>query len=92
VLALAALVPEACLSMMTLVAGGKLDDARALQRQLNPLARSVGTLYGVAGFKAALDLMGVSGGVPREPLAPVSTEVVAEIRQQLVTLGLAVRG
>ncbi|MGE0447235.1 MAG: dihydrodipicolinate synthase family protein [Vicinamibacterales bacterium] len=92
VLALAALAPDACLRLMALVAEGHLAEARALQRQLNPLARAVGTLHGVAGFKAALDLLGLTGGAPRSPLAPVSPEVGAEIRQQMVALGLPVRG
>lgn len=92
VLALAALAPDACLRLMTLVAGGQMEEARALQRQLNPLARSVGTLHGVAGFKAALDLLGLAGGAPREPLLPVPADVVSAIRQQLGALGLPVRG
>ncbi|MGE0392901.1 MAG: dihydrodipicolinate synthase family protein [Vicinamibacterales bacterium] len=92
VLALAALAPDACLRLIALVAGGQLAEARALQRQLNPLARSVGTLHGVAGFKAALDLIGLAGGMPRAPLSPAPAEVVSEIREQLAALGLAVRG
>lgn len=92
VLALAALAPDACLRLMTLVAEGRLADARALQRQLNPLARSVGTLHGVAGFKAALDVLGLAGGVPREPLTPAPADVASEIRQQILELGLLARG
>jgi 4-hydroxy-2-oxoglutarate aldolase len=91
VLALAALAPEACLRLMALVAEGRLEEARDLQRQLNPLARSVGTLYGVAGFKAALDVMGLAGGAPRAPLTRVPADVLAEIRQQVVNLGLPAR-
>lgn len=88
VLALAALAPEACLQVMALVASGRLVEARELQRQLNPLARSVGTLHGVAGFKAALDAIGLAGGSPREPLMPVPAEVANEIRAQVASLGL----
>lgn len=91
VLALAALAPEACLRLMALVADGRLAEARALQQQLNPLARSVGTLHGVAGFKAALDALGLAGGLPREPLLPVSAEVAGEIRRQILALGLPAR-
>lgn len=92
VLALAALAPEACLRLMALVADGRLPEARALQQQLNPLARSVGTLHGVAGFKAALDALGLAGGLPREPLVPVPADVASEIRQQMRALGLPARG
>ena len=56
--------------MQALVPASRLDEARALQQRLTPLARSVGGTYGVAGLKAALDLIGYSGGVPRPPLRP----------------------
>lgn len=92
ILALAGLVPDLCLRLMALVAEGRLVEARALQRRLNPLARSVGSLYGVPGLKAALDLVGLAGGVPREPLAPAPPAVVEAIRQQCAALGLPVRG
>lgn len=91
ILALAALVPDLCFQMMEFVATGNLADARRLQQRLNPLARSVGSLYGVPGFKAALDWLGLDGGLPRLPLWPVSQAVALEIRQQLVDLGLQVR-
>ena len=64
----------------------RLDEARALQRRLMPLARSVGTAHGVPGLKAALDLIGYAGGPPRPPLRPVSSEVVEIIRRQLDAL------
>ena len=84
ILALAAILPEACVEMRALVAAGRLEEARALQRRLMPLARSVGSGYGVPGLKAALELMGFAGGAPRPPLRPVSPEIVEIIRGQLV--------
>ena len=72
--------------MMTLVTEQRLDEARALQRRLMPLARSVGSTYGVPGLKAALELIGYTGGAPRPPLRPVSSEIVDIIRGQIVTL------
>ena len=86
ILALASLVPEECVRMMTLVAEQRLVEARALQRRLMPLARSVGSTYGVPGLKAALELMGYAGGPPRPPLRPVSSEIVDIIRAQIVAL------
>lgn len=88
ILALAALVPDACNEMRALVASGRLGEARALQRRLMPLARSVGTTYGVAGLKAALDLLGLTGGLPRPPLQPVAEQAVGQIRAQLSALEL----
>ena len=86
ILALASLAPAECVSMVTLVRERRLDEATALQRRLMPLARSVGTTYGVPGLKAALELKGYAGGPPRPPLRPVSSEVVDIIRRQLDAL------
>ena len=89
ILALASLMPAECVSMMTLIREKRLDEATALQRRLMPLARSIGTTYGVPGLKAALELMGYVGGSPRPPLRPVSSEVVDIIRRQLAVLNAA---
>jgi len=89
ILALASLVPAECVLMTTLVREKRLDEANALQRRLMPLARSVGTSYGVPGLKAALELSGYAGGSPRPPLRPVSSEVVDIIRRQLTALSSA---
>lgn len=88
ILALAMLVPAECVEMRTLVAEGRLDEARALQRRLIPLAKSVGGSYGVAGLKAALDLLGLQGGRPRPPLLPASSAIVDVIRGQLADVGV----
>jgi 4-hydroxy-2-oxoglutarate aldolase len=86
ILALASLAPAECVLMTTLVGEKRLDEAAALQRRLMPLARSVGSTYGVPGLKAALELIGYAGGPPRPPLRPVSSEVVDIIRRQLAAL------
>ena len=65
-----------------------VDEARALQQRLLPLARSIGPIHGVPGLKAALDLAGFTGGTPRPPLRPVSAAVVESLRAQLSELGL----
>ena len=92
ILALAALLPDACLAMRALVQENRLDEARALQQRITPLARSVGGVYGVAGLKAALDLIGYSGGVPRPPLRPAPSHVIETISSQLAELGNGVGG
>jgi 4-hydroxy-2-oxoglutarate aldolase len=88
VVALAAIAPEECVRLRALVAEKRYDDARALQSRLMPLARSVGSAYGVPGLKAALDLLGFAGGPPRPPLRPVSSEAIDSLRSQLDALGL----
>ena len=62
-----------------LTSAGKSDDARALQRELVPLARLLGA-HGVPGLKAALNLIGWDVGVPRPPLAPASEAAGAALR------------
>ena len=86
ILALAALLPDACARMVALVRDDRLAEARALQHWVMPLARSIGGTYGVAGLKAALDLTGYTGGVPRPPLLPAPPHVVETISGQLKAL------
>ena len=88
VLALAALVPREVVSMEALLDQDRLDEARALQRRLMPLARSVGAFHGVPGLKAVLELMGFAAGPPRSPLRPVSAQTIDLLRVQLDTLGV----
>lgn len=88
VLALAGLVPELCVELVEHVRAGRVAEARQLQRRLMPLARSIGPVWAVPGLKAALDLMGLAGGVPRAPLRPVAAPAVETLRQQLSELGV----
>jgi 4-hydroxy-2-oxoglutarate aldolase len=88
ILALAALLPDACLELMTLVRDGRLDEARTLQRRLLPIAKSVGGSYGVPGLKAAIHLLGFASGPPRPPLRPAVPSTIDIIRGQLDALGV----
>jgi 4-hydroxy-2-oxoglutarate aldolase len=86
ILALAMLLPDECVRMHDLVAERRFDDALALQRQVLPLAKAVGTTHGVAGLKAALNLKGYEGGLPRPPLRPATQLVIDTITRQLQEL------
>jgi len=86
VLALAALLPDECVQMVKLVKENRIAEARALQRKVTPLARSIGGGFGITGLKAAMDLLGYSGGYPRPPLRPASKQIVDTIRGQLDAL------
>jgi 4-hydroxy-2-oxoglutarate aldolase len=88
VLALAGLVPDLCADILDHVRAGRIDEARALQRRLTPLARTIGGLHGVPALKAALDLMGFEGGLPRAPLGPTPRSVVEGLRRTLTELGV----
>jgi len=88
ILALAALVPDLCRQLLTLVGQRQLDEASTLQRELMPIAKSVGGTYGVPGLKAALHLLGFAGGPPRPPLRPAAPSIIDLIRDQLDALGV----
>ena len=88
VLAVAGAAPEICVKIFDLVKAERYAEARQWQRRLAPLAKSVGAGYGVAGLKAALDLLGYAGGEPRPPLQPIAPTGVAAIRAQLTELDL----
>jgi 4-hydroxy-2-oxoglutarate aldolase len=83
ILALSALLPDACVRLYRLVQDQQLDEARALQRQILPLARLISTGYGVPGLKAGLRLSGIDVGMPRAPLAPAPDAAVTALKNAL---------
>jgi len=86
ILALASLFPDECCRLRGLVRDNRLDNARALQRRLTPIARTIGTAHGVPALKAALDLLGYIGGPPRPPLRVAPAQVIDTLRSQLEAL------
>ena len=71
ILALGSVLPEPCVRLFELTKAGRHDEARALQQQLVPIAKLLGSTYGVPGLKAALKLIGCDVGWPRPPLVPL---------------------
>jgi dihydrodipicolinate synthase/N-acetylneuraminate lyase len=64
----------------------RIEEARVLQQRLTPLARTIGTAHGVPALKAALDLLGYTGGPPRPPLRVAPSQVIDTLRSQLAAL------
>ncbi|MDP1569236.1 MAG: dihydrodipicolinate synthase family protein [Vicinamibacterales bacterium] len=89
VLALAGVATDACVEIRALVEAGRMAEARALQQRLVPLARLIGGQYAVPGLKAALDLLGYRGGLPRPPLGPVPPAVIDQLATALEAAGLS---
>ena len=83
ILAVACVVPALCLYLLACTRDGRHAEALRLQQRLNPLARAVTSGYGIAGLKAAMELVGYVGGDTRRPLPPVSSAAVEQIRQLL---------
>ena len=83
ILAIACVLPELCLQLLSLVRAARHAEALALQQRLTPVARAVTTGFGVAGLKAAMDLAGYRGGDPRPPLAPIAPDALEKLRTLL---------
>ena len=83
VMALACVAPDACVRIYELVRAVRYEEARALQRQVTPLAKLVTSIHGIPGLKAAVTLIGYVGGRPRLPLQPLDDDAVAQIRRQI---------
>jgi len=86
ILALANVVPDRCVQLLELFRQGRHDEAVNFQRQLVPLSRLLGNVYGVPGLKAALKLIGCDVGVPRPPLVPLSDEGVSALKDAIERL------
>lgn len=86
ILAIACVVPELCVRLLSRFRVGRHDEARMLQRELTPLARIVTVEYGVPALKAAMDFVGYAGGDPRPPLGPAPAEALERIRAALTKL------
>jgi 4-hydroxy-2-oxoglutarate aldolase len=83
ILAVANVLPDACVSLFDLTRAGQHDAAIALQRKLTPIAQLVTSVHGVAGLKLALDARGFRGGPVRGPLLPASADARAAIARTL---------
>ncbi|MGH7434004.1 MAG: dihydrodipicolinate synthase family protein [Candidatus Methylomirabilales bacterium] len=88
ILAFANCAPEACLNLYSLFREGKLDEAREQQLKLLPAMQAVTTRFGIGGLKAAMDMVGHTGGWPRPPLLPPNDEERLEIRRAFEQAGL----
>jgi len=53
-----------------------------------PVNKAVTAIYGIAGLKTALDMLGYFGGEPRAPLLPSSDEAKTAIENILKQAGL----
>ncbi len=58
------------------------------QARVARINQAISGVHGVPGVKAAMNLAGFQGGVPRRPLLPLTDVQVAELRQYLVGEGL----
>ncbi len=64
------------------------EEGEKLHLRLSDLNKKISGAYGVAGVKAAMDLMGLVGGVPRKPLLGLKETEKEKLRKDLEEAGL----
>ena len=70
--ALANIAPNECVQIQKLIIDGNLKEALVLQQKMIPINKAVTAKFGVAGLKAAMDMLGYFGGEPRAPLSSLN--------------------
>ncbi len=83
ILAVANVIPDDCVTIMTLFESGKHQEARALQFKITPLSRWVTSENGISGLKMAMEEMGYEGGLPRSPLTPLEEDARTTLKTLL---------
>lgn len=88
VLALANIAPAQCVELYRLFKKGEMEKAVQLQRWMLPVNAAVTTRFGIAGLKAAMDMLGYYGGPVRSPLLELSSQEREALRSVLSEAGL----
>jgi 4-hydroxy-2-oxoglutarate aldolase len=81
ILAVALFAPAIALDVWRAMRDGDASAAAAAQARLGPVAARIVAGLGVPGVKAALDLVGLRGGLPRPPLRPLAAPALATVRE-----------
>jgi len=87
VLSIANFHPQASCWLYELFKQGKIEEAKNFQYALIRLNRAVSGKYGVAGVKAAMDIVGLYGGDPRLPLLSLDIDEKKNIYDALRKFG-----
>lgn len=85
ILSQADFVPELCVAFYEAFRQGRRKRAAELLARLIPLATEITIKYGPSGVKAAMDLAGYHGGIPRGPLLRVNASGRGAIARTLET-------
>jgi 4-hydroxy-2-oxoglutarate aldolase len=81
-------VPDMCCRLYEAFVSGDLDEARVLHDKLFVINKAVAGKWGVAGVKAAADIMGFRGGAQRKPFQPLDEAAREAIRVVLRSEGV----
>lgn len=88
IIALANIAPDECTQIQKFVEEGKHTEAIELQKKMLPVNKAVTAKYGIAGLKAAMDMLGYFGGEPRAPLSILNDHETKNLDNILLTAGL----
>ena len=83
ILALANIAPDECIQIYNLMREKNFERALEIQNRMIPVNKAVTAKFGVAGLKAAMDMMGYFGGSPRLPLEPLNEAQLIELKMIL---------
>ena len=88
ILGVACAAPRACVELYEAAKAGDHSGARELQHRIAPLSQIVTAGLSVPGLKAAMEILGLAGCVPRAPLSPVNDSEKEKIRAVIRKPGL----
>ena len=80
--------PKLCADLIARFRAGDATGAGTIQQKLIPVHKEIVAAHGAVGSKAALDLVGYTGGAPRPPLKPLSDKEQRRVAQVLQEAGL----
>ena len=83
ILALANIAPDECIQIYNLMRENNFERALEIQNRMIPVNKAVTSKFGIAGLKAAMDMMGYFGGNPRLPLEPLNEAQLIELKMIL---------
>ena len=84
VLSSANYIPEICCALFVMIKKGKTQQAGMVYQRMKDLAKETTAPYGVPGVKAAMNILGYAGGVPRSPLCAVTGGQLDALRDRLI--------
>jgi 4-hydroxy-2-oxoglutarate aldolase len=89
ILAVALFAAPLVFDLMDSISHGDGVTASEVQARVKPIAKAIVAELGPPGIKVAMDLIGLTGGLPRAPLRPLGTAERERVATLLGTAGLA---
>jgi 4-hydroxy-2-oxoglutarate aldolase len=80
--------PQAALELFRCGKARDEETGVPCQARVSRINKAISGAYGVAGVKAAMNLAGLRGGIPRRPLLPLTAAQIEELRATLTMEGL----